>query len=1294
MADSKFESELLIKAGVKGLETIAKLGAEIESAGVDVSKLNQHGAELSNTFSDIENKQSLLTNFRELKQAAAETSAEWQTTQDKTKALAQSWKAAKAEADKLKAALESQGEITKKQQAAYDKAVAKSEKLGASHQASVVAARKLKKQNNQLNISLHETRTAMREAGLSTQGLAQQEKALQQQSKEAEQSLSDLSDEARRLQDIAKAKVTLGIDADERARKEILAAKRAYEKLKDSGLLSSKELARANELHTQKVKQLESQLSRTAPKLQKVSAAVGGVNRAFGGLQGLLATLGVSVGVSELVSMADAFKDLEARVRLATGEGANFVTGFQGVQEIANETFTSIEDTGELFARLSRAGEEMQMAQQDVLSVTKTVNQAIKLSGGSAEANQAAITQLIQGLQSGVLRGEEFNSVLEQSPRLARAMADGLGVTIGELRKLANEGKLTSETVIKSIQSQSDTIQSEFNSLPDKVSNSLAQLKNNFMSFLGEIDREFNSSDSAASFIQSIANGIDDIDPATLDAVKEAFSQLGEIAQLLGETVINLADDIADVWNAFDGSTAAGQEVGLLTKIMQELSIWIGHIADGMKAMQIAGDTVFGALIIGAGGLVAAYEKLTGKTAEASDALFRKGDELLSRAKQNALEFESSAVKAAENAAKTTEQRLDEAAQKARESYEQMAKSGTTSAGKVQEAFIKYTKAAIKANNNVVDERLKAELAEQGLQAAVTETGKVAITQAQKIAQATNDVKFGGILKKELDEASDAFKAIGLDASEFATGISTTVNTALDSYVQVSQLAGDNTEQLARAYAATKEKLGESTQAQALLEQKLKQVTQGNAELASAVKATAAAQQAAKSASDDQSAALDALGISMDAVNNKMSTAGADMVKTLKTGVTAIKAQATNAEALGTALTQALDVAIPAAKTKADFQEIQKVLQEAGVSSRVTAEQMKLISTGANGGAAAINKASEATKKQTQAVEDNTRASQENASAKSEQAQAAQATAQAEAEAAQSLSQSTSTLDGMTSSIVAYAHQQVHGLQKIGLTADQTQAIMSTLFDTIAGQRFPSYEQYAQAIQSLTDNALNQAKTFARLKNEAVSMTQQLGSATVTSNDLSRAQGLLQRATTATVNGMIRMDAQTLDNLKRSIDGARQRMKGLASDAKNTADSLQASLARLKGDDVTAQRIDNTKKLAGLEQRLQEARRRGNTEEVAQLTRALSLQKKINDEESKQAKERQRQQRDQQRQRQEQEQARRIRSLVESTPEPTGNRVSASDVVDAFEKRIQTAEERAGQRMLNKLKEEARRRTQ
>lgn len=462
--------------------------------------------------------------------------------------------------------------------------------------------------------------------------------------------------------------------------------------------------------------------------------------RALSGLQSLLATLGVSVGAMELLQLADQFRVLEAKVKLATGEGANFINGFEGVKQIANDTFTSVENTAELFAKITRAGDALNLSQKDALALTKTINQAIQLSGVSTASAEAAITQLSQGLSGGVLRGDEFNSVMEQSPRLAQAMADGLGVTIGQLRQLANDGKLTSEVVINSLKNQGVAIQEEFDKMPTTVADSLTQLKNNFLNLVGDIDKQINGSSGVASIIQNISKAIDDIDPATLDAVKEAFTQLGVIAKDLWDITITVTDSIGEVWNAFDGSTEAGEKVNLLTKIMQELSIFIGHISDGVKGIGIVTDMVFGGWVMSAGLVVQAYATIRKESTATGDALMQKGDEMVARAKKNVLEFESSAIKASENANKSMQQRLDETAEKSRLAYEQMAKDATASTGKQQEVAIQAVQDIVKANNGLLNAKAKAILTEQNLQAEIDETGKLHISQVSEVKKSFLEV--------------------------------------------------------------------------------------------------------------------------------------------------------------------------------------------------------------------------------------------------------------------------------------------------------------------------------------------------------------------------------------------------------------------------------------------------------------------------------------------------------------------------------------------------------------------------
>ena len=225
----------------------------------------------------------------------------------------------------------------------------------------------------------------------------------------------------------------------------------------------------------------------------------------------LLQLVGIGAGVQgvkDISALADSYKNLEARIKLTTGEGKAFDTAFTGVFDVAKRTSSAVEETGLLFTKLAEAGKTLGVSQSEALKLTETINQTIQLSGASAEASKASITQLVQGLQSGVLRGDEFNSVMEQSPRLAKALGDGLSVTTGELRKMAEEGKLTSDVIIKALQGQSDAVASEFGKLPATVGRAMTNLTTAFTAYVGEADKAGGYTSKLATVIDALAGNL------------------------------------------------------------------------------------------------------------------------------------------------------------------------------------------------------------------------------------------------------------------------------------------------------------------------------------------------------------------------------------------------------------------------------------------------------------------------------------------------------------------------------------------------------------------------------------------------------------------------------------------------------------------------------------------------------------------------------------------------------------------------------------------------------------------
>jgi tape measure domain-containing protein len=264
----------------------------------------------------------------------------------------------------------------------------------------------------------------------------------------------------------------------------------------------------------------------------------------------IVAAFGGSVlvqGLKSLADTSDAVTNLQARLKLVTGDSAAFAETWRGVQEVAQRTNSSLKATGTLFARIAAAGRAMGVSQREALALTETINQAIQVSGASAQASDAAITQLIQGLQSGVLRGDEFNSVMEQAPRLAQALADGLGVTTGELRKMAEAGALTSATVIGALRGQAEAVRTEYASLPPTVGRAIQQLSNAWATYVNDASTATGASKAAAESISALARN--------LDVVGATLISLGKAAA--GYAALNLAKSFLETAAATAAATTA-----------------------------------------------------------------------------------------------------------------------------------------------------------------------------------------------------------------------------------------------------------------------------------------------------------------------------------------------------------------------------------------------------------------------------------------------------------------------------------------------------------------------------------------------------------------------------------------------------------------------------------------------------------------------------------------------------------------------------------------------------------------
>lgn len=349
------------------------------------------------------------------------------------------------------------------------------------------------------------------------------------------------------------------------------AAKEAFAALKDGAASvtgntegATKEidkLGTQSQETAQQVKQLDKELEATTQELSQteqaskgVSSELQGLKTGFNALTGALAALGIGVTASEIAQTADTYKNLSGRISIAIGDHGNLEKAMDDVKNVAIATNSNLEATGELYARLTKIGQEMKWPQEQALALTETINKAIQVGGGSAASNEAAITQLNQALGSGVLRGDEFNSMMEQSPRLAQALADGLGVTTGKLRELAGEGKLTTEVVTQALLSQSEKITAEFDKFPATIGASIENLKTAWTVYIGEADAATGASTKVAEAIKFVAENLDTI-VSTLTLAGQAF--VAYKALNIGMAFLDKARSVQAASTAITQETAA-----------------------------------------------------------------------------------------------------------------------------------------------------------------------------------------------------------------------------------------------------------------------------------------------------------------------------------------------------------------------------------------------------------------------------------------------------------------------------------------------------------------------------------------------------------------------------------------------------------------------------------------------------------------------------------------------------------------------------------------------------------------
>ncbi|MEF7269042.1 tape measure protein [Escherichia coli] len=482
-------------------------------------------------------------------------------------------------------------------------------------------------------------------------------------------------------------------------------------------------------------------------RLEKMNGGVSKAASKFDELQTSISRVAGAIAASIVVEWGKAFlvaadnmSQLNARVERLTGSASVASQTMQSLMNISSTTGGSLQDTAKLWETLSTALRSTGATNGQILQLTDTLQKIGRIGGTSAEEMANALRQFGQSISSGVVRAEEFNSILEQMPELARQMAAGLGIGIGELRQLMLDGKLSAQDALNAIQKQTSIVNAEFAKLPRTLSQANAALTNSFLSMVDSINQTTGASRTMVAVIDSITTAIDRLTGKTASAAAQ-ISDLNSTAEMFERRARTWS------WLGLDGWEAQSKA---LAGLSNKAAALVGDISAVTQASQEASNTK--PINIKTTGDDAATSKLI-KNSERRLALAKLEGEARAR-----LQAQYDATDAGITDQKRIKSLQDEYAETYRvtEARKESNKEGKTSASQAESiaqklANLKQQSELAAASTNELSREQAMLRAEQSLGSAATQAQ---IKEAREYAARTWDVANALKMRQQAEQAS------------------------------------------------------------------------------------------------------------------------------------------------------------------------------------------------------------------------------------------------------------------------------------------------------------------------------------------------------------------------------------------------------------------------------------------------------------------------------------------------------------------------------------------------------------
>lgn len=339
---------------------------------------------------------------------------------------------------------------------------------------------------------------------------------------------------------------------------------------------------------TSDLKRAGKEVDKTAGSMEKSFKRVGSAIVAALSFQAIKST----------ILLADNMNMLDARIRNVTKSAKDFAIVRKGVRDIAKETGNSIQSIATLSQNLLIAGESIGASSDQIVQMTSNLNKLGSIGGSSAEQMGNAMMQFGQAMAGGIVRAEEFNSIVENTPLIAQSIAKGLGMTVGELRKAVIEGKVLSEDVFKALEGQTDAINEKFAKMPLTIQRASGMIANAFAVAVQELDNGLGTTEAIADFMKDISEIIESELVPAFDAVVDNVADFLFMMDQLTLSTTSAADetfDLAKSWELIKKflSFVVDSIVNLPANLRAITTILVGEVSQAFIKLSATIDKVW-----------------------------------------------------------------------------------------------------------------------------------------------------------------------------------------------------------------------------------------------------------------------------------------------------------------------------------------------------------------------------------------------------------------------------------------------------------------------------------------------------------------------------------------------------------------------------------------------------------------------------------------------------------------------------------------------------------------------------